>query len=198
MKRRLEIGSKRFRKGSRMSVTNAKKNSSKHCLTFENLPVVKTQCNVPSIEQQSCNFLHTYLNYKTYTYPYNCTAFHPLGTWKEGHVPPLTNVRYVYFTGKIKFSEESHGWLSRCNKNTNGRPIFIQKQLPGKQKEIRDKADELGLVLSCYNCNVEVFMKTDDNTFGSVVVKITKTAEHVREHAVQKQPKQRHDVNIPK
>ena len=64
--------------------------------------------------------------------------------------------------------------LSRCNNKTNGSPIFKKEQLTKKEKEIIDKADEFGWVTSSYNRNVKVFMKNDDNTFKSVVVKSKK------------------------
>ena len=135
------------------------------------------------MQQQVCDFLHAYLNYKTY--PHIFKACHPLGTWNEGHVPPSIIVNFI----NLKEKNETFGtksWLSRCNKKTNQRSILIKERLPKKQKKLIDEADKLGLVASSYNCNVKIFMKSDHNTFKSVVVKSKKLLTMYRSRPLRK------------
>ena len=69
--------------------------------------------------------------------------------------------------------------------------------MPRKQKEIKEKAEELGLVTSTHNCNVKVFLKTDENTFNSVVVKSTKAVQDIQSNADKKRSKTKKIQNAP-
>ena len=55
----------------------------------------------------------------------------------------------------------------------------------------------MGLVTSTQNCNVEVYLKTDEKTFKSVVVKSTKAGQDIQPNAVKKRPKTTKVLNAP-
>ena len=59
----------------------------------------------------------------------------------------------MYFNEKKNEIFGRKSWLS-TNK-ANDRQVYIKERLPRKQKQITEKAEELGLVTSTQNCNVD-------------------------------------------
>ena len=112
-------------------VDECEKHSSKDCLIFENLPIKKTEGNVPTLEHQVCDFLFKYLNWETY--PHNFKACHPLGSWKIGYPPPAIIVKFMYFNEKkTRFLEGNHGSLR--TKQMGDRSISKNDYLASKNK----------------------------------------------------------------
>ena len=64
-------------------------------------------------------------------------------------------------------------------KPINRKPIYMKERLPPQQRSIKQRADDLGLITTTQNCNVKVFMKNEDNTFMSVVVKSVQAVEDI-------------------
>ena len=62
----------------------------------------------------------------------------------------------------------------------------MKERLPHQQKSIKQKADDLGVTITIQNCNVKVFLKKEDNTFKSVVVKSVQAVEDIKQCAVKK------------
>ena len=75
--------------------------------------------------------------------------------------------------------------------------LHKKKRLPRRAKKIKEKAEELGFVTSTHNCNVETFLKTDETTSKSVVVKSTKAVQNIQPNAVKNRPKTTKVLNAP-
>ena len=76
--------------------------------------------------------------------------------------------------------------MSQVKNPINGRPSFIKERLPKAQKEIKDYADEQGLITTTNNCDVKLFYKKDDGRFRSVVVNSVRAVQDHKTKAVHK------------
>ena len=61
----------------------------------------------------------------------------------------------------------------------------MKERLPRCQKEMIERAKREGLIASTYNCEVEIFTKTEDNQFRSVIDN-SKKAVDIKEKAIEK------------
>ena len=140
-------------------VSQQEKYSSKDCIIIENVPLRRSD---QPLTHQVCQFFSKFL--QCLTQPSNFKACHPLGPWKELNYPPAIIVKYVYFGEKNEIYGR-RSWLSQVKNPINGRPIFIKERLPKAQKEIKDYADEQGLITTTNNCDVKLFYKKTTEDF---------------------------------
>ena len=154
--------------------------SSKDCIIIENAPL---NPNFEQLELQVCDFFRRFLSFSAH--PSDFKACHFLGPWKNSNYPPAIIVKFIYFNQKNEiFGRKS--WLARALNPINRKPIYMKERLPPQQRSIKQKADDFGLITTTQNCNVKVFMKNEDNTFKSVVVKSVQAVEDIKHCAVKK------------
>ena len=63
----------------------------------------------------------------------------------------------------------------------NGKLIVLKERLP-----IREKAESKDLITTTYNCNVEVFTKTNEGHFRSIPLNSLRAVEGIKDRAVKK------------
>ena len=152
---------------------------------MENLPIKNPENgNVSPLSHQVYDFLKYYLNYDTN--PGNFKACHPLGSWKNEKFAPAVIVKFLYYDEK----NEIYGrmsWLLRSSNPINGKPVYFKERLLPKQREIKMRADEAGLITSTYNCQVKTFTKTADGKYKSIKLNSLRAVRNIQDVANKKQ-----------
>ena len=54
-------------------------------------------------------------------------------------------------------------WLAKTNNPPNGHGIFIKERLPRVKRDIKERAECLGLITTTFNCKVKNFKKTTES-----------------------------------
>ena len=160
-------------------VNEIEKYSSKDCLIIDNMPLGDSKWN---LEIQVCNFLKNYLNYESH--PSNFKACHFLGKFEAGKKQPPVIVKFIYFGEKSEIYGRK-SWLAGKKNPINGRSIFLRERLPVHQKQIKEKAEEFGLVTTTLNCEVKVF-ENSQGKFTSRAVKTLRAVEDIKDIAVKR------------
>ena len=169
--------------------------SSKDCIIMEKLPIKNfNNGNVPPLSHQVCDFLKSYINYETH--PSSFKACHPLGPWKNEKHAPAIIVKFVYFGEKNEIYGRK-SWLSRSSNPLNGQAMYFKERLPPKQREIKNKAEEEGLITTTYNCQVKAFTRSFDGRHKSVKLNSVKAVHDIKDIAVKKvKPSQKQHEKI--
>ena len=93
-------------------------------------------------------------------------------------------MKFIY----LEENSEIYGrksWLAGKKNPKNGGRVFLRERLPVHQKQIKEKADEIGLVTTTFDCDVEVF-ENSQGIFESRAVNTLRAVEDIKDIAVKR------------